>query len=155
MENYISVQVAQVIISLGLGIVLGYVYDFFRAIRILLKEKVVEIICDILFSLITLFCLFYEVITIGQGEIRFFMLLAVIAGISIYNKLVSSVTMSIFMILIARIRGLFAPIVNILKKYYVNCENHFTKLRKSIKIERLKSEYVTEEIETKKGRYTY
>ena len=97
------------------GIVIGLLFDFFRILRRTFKTKdIITYIQDILFWILTGFILLYSIFTFNNGEIRLFMFLAVIIGISIYMLFVSSHVIKINVAIINLLKKILSKIFNFL-----------------------------------------
>ena len=72
------------------GILLGFIFDIFRALRKSIKNSTVATnIEDILFVIISFIIITTVVQIISKGELRFYILLGIILGILIYFLSVS------------------------------------------------------------------
>ena len=97
------------------GIVIGLLFDFFRILRRTFKTKdIITYIQDILFWILTGFILLYSIFTFNNGEIRLFMFLAIIIGISIYMFFVSSHVIKINVAIINFLKKILSKIFNFL-----------------------------------------
>lgn len=97
------------------GIVIGLLFDFFRILRKTFKTKdIITYIQDILFWILTGFILLYSIFTFNNGEIRLFMFLAVIIGISLYMLFFSSYVIKINVEIINLVKNVVIKIFNIL-----------------------------------------
>ena len=86
------------------GIVIGLLFDFFRILRKTFKTKdIVTYIQDILFWILTGIILLYSIFTFNNGEIRLFMFLAIMIGISIYMLIFSSYIIKINVYILRKI----------------------------------------------------
>lgn len=97
------------------GIVIGLLFDFFRILRKTFKTKdIVTYIQDILFWILTGIILLYSIFTFNNGEIRLFMFLAIMIGISIYMLIFSSYIIKINVTIINLIKNIISKVLNIL-----------------------------------------
>ena len=97
------------------GIVIGLLFDFFRILRKTFKTKdIVTYIQDILFWILTGIILLYSIFTFNNGEIRLFMFLAIMIGISIYMLIFSSYIIKINVTMINLIKNIISKVLNIL-----------------------------------------
>ena len=124
------------------GIVIGLLFDFFRILRKTFKTKdIVTYIQDILFWILTGIILLYSIFTFNNGEIRLFMFLAIMIGISIYMLIFSSYIIKINVTMINLIKNIISKalptgltaVINIfslalLKKYSIIAEEYFSSL---------------------------
>ena len=88
------------------GILIGIFFDFFRILRKSFNTKdFVTYIEDILFWILTGFSILYFIFIFNNGEIRFFMFVAIGIGVILYMKIFSSIFIKINV-----------NVINILKK---------------------------------------
>ena len=72
------------------GILIGLLFDIFRILRKSFKTSDIITYCeDLLFWILTGFLLLYSIFTFSNGELRFYMFLAVFCGCLIYMLLFS------------------------------------------------------------------
>ena len=72
------------------GLLIGFIFDIFRILRISFKTKdFVTYIQDILFWLITGAIVLYSIFVFNNGEIRFYMFLGMVIGVILYILLFS------------------------------------------------------------------
>jgi len=71
------------------GIIAGLVYEIFRAIRHLFGNKVVTIICDVLFWVVALLDVLCVMMKVSSGVFRLFIIFAIILGFSLYMFFIS------------------------------------------------------------------
>ena len=72
------------------GVIIGLLFDIFRILRKSFKTSdLITIIQDILFWIITGIIILYSIFIFNNGEIRFYMFLAVILGALLYMLLLS------------------------------------------------------------------
>lgn len=104
------------------GILLGFIFDIFRALRKSIKNSTVATnIEDILFVIISFIIITTVVQIISKGELRFYILLGIILGILIYF-------LSISKYIITGETWILKSIIKILKSIY----NFFIKFSKKI-----------------------
>lgn len=73
------------LLALGMGFLLGILYDFIRIVRISISRgKIAVIICDILFCALACLCTFLFCLTVNEGEIRLYLVLGEVAGFFVY-----------------------------------------------------------------------
>ena len=75
--------------ALGLGAAVGVLYDVFRILRVRLPLPLLGGILDLLFWLVVTAALFVYTVTAGSGEVRGYLVLAVLAGAAAYFWLLS------------------------------------------------------------------
>ena len=78
------------------GVIIGFLFDIFRILRKSFKTSdIVTYIEDILFWIFTGIIILYSIFTFNNGEIRLFMIIAVIIGSGIYLLYISSYVIKI------------------------------------------------------------
>ena len=109
----VSLQLAQLAVSMLTGLGLGIAYDVLRALR---RELHRNAALDMLFCAVLLFALFVLGMDIGQGEVHIFMFCAAAAGFSAYMALLSPVILPAFTRLTGFAVKIFAPVKKFIKK---------------------------------------
>ena len=70
------------LVIFSIGFASGFLFDFRMFLHFLLnKNKIVEVILDIVFSLLACFVFFISCINVNHGEFRFFLILAFCFGL--------------------------------------------------------------------------
>ena len=85
----IAAQAAMLGGALILGAAVGVLYDAFRILRVRLPLPLLGGILDLLFWLAVTAALFVYAVAAGNGEVRIFMVLAVLGGAAAYFWLLS------------------------------------------------------------------
>lgn len=99
------------------GVLIGIIFDIFRILRKTIKTSdFVTYIEDFLFWIITSIVLFYSIFTYNNGELRFFMFLAVILGFVLYLCTISSYLIKINVKIINTIKRIFLKLFEIIYK---------------------------------------
>ena len=99
------------------GVLIGIIFDIFRILRKTIKTSdFVTCIEDFLFGIITSIILFYSIFTYNNGELRFFMFLAVILGFVLYICTISSYLIKINVKIINVIKRIFLKLFEIIYK---------------------------------------
>lgn len=99
------------------GVLIGIIFDIFRILRKTIKTSdFVTYIEDFLFWIITSIILFYSIFTYNNGELRFFMFLAVILGFVLYLCTISSYLIKINVKIINVIKRIFLNLFEIIYK---------------------------------------
>lgn len=99
------------------GVLIGIIFDIFRILRKTIKTSdFVTYIEDFLFGIITSIILFYSIFTYNNGELRFFMFLAVILGFVLYLCTISSYLIKINVKIINVIKRIFLKLFEIIYK---------------------------------------
>ena len=84
------------IIFLLNGIIIAFLFDIFRILRKSFKTSdIVTYIEDILFWILTGLIIIYSIFTFNNGEIRFFMFIAILIGSILYLLYLSSYVIKI------------------------------------------------------------
>lgn len=97
------------------GVLIGIIFDIFRISRKTIKTSdFVTYIEDFLFWIITSIILLYSIFTYNNGELRFFMFLAVILGFSLYLFTISSYLIKINVKIINLVKKVFLKIFEII-----------------------------------------
>lgn len=97
--------------SLGLGFLLGILYDIMRAIRLsLTKSKIVLIICDILYFILFALISFLFILALNKGEIRFYIIAGEVIGAFFYYVSFGLTVIKITDKAVALLRKLYALI---------------------------------------------
>lgn len=80
-----SEQLTIFISSLGLGFLLGILYDILRALRLsLTKSKTALVFFDILYFVLFAFCTFIFILALNKGEVRFYIIAGELIGALFY-----------------------------------------------------------------------
>ena len=78
-------QLAIFALSLGMGFLLGVLYDIIRALRLsVTRSKIVLVICDILYFILFGLISFLFILALNKGEIRFYIIIGEIIGAFFY-----------------------------------------------------------------------
>ncbi|MBR4286603.1 MAG: spore cortex biosynthesis protein YabQ [Clostridia bacterium] len=78
-------QLAIFIFSLGLGFLLGVLYDVIRALRLsITRSKIVLVICDIIYFIAFGLISFLFILALNKGEIRFYIIVGEAIGALFY-----------------------------------------------------------------------
>ncbi len=103
--------------SIAVGGIIGFIYDIFRIIRKTFPHNNIFVnIEDILYWLIVTFIAFYFLLNYNNGEIRFFNIIGLFLGMSLYfltfSKLILKVSITIIHI-IERILKIIIKIISV------------------------------------------
>lgn len=111
------------------GFIIGLLFDFFRILRKTIKTSdFITYIEDALFWILTGFIILYSIFKYNNGEIRFFMLMAIILGILAYMILISKFILKISLSIINFIKSIFHTIFNFIKIPFMIFMKLFKKL---------------------------
>jgi len=103
-----SSQALMFLLTVALGGVCGFIFDLFRIFRLTIRHKnIYTYLEDILYWLIVVSLVFYFLLHITDGEIRFFFIIGVFLGMVIYFC-----TISIFVIRCSKI------VINFFRKVF-------------------------------------
>lgn len=85
------------LIFLIIGFFIGILFDLFRALRRVIKtSEIITIIEDIVFMAISGIIIINSLIILNNGQIRFYILLAILFGTSFYMLTISKIFIIIF-----------------------------------------------------------
>lgn len=87
-------QWAELLFGIYGGIMAGLIYEVFRLIRHAFNNKAVTVICDVLFWVCALVDVLYVMMQTGSGAFRFFIIVAIILGFSLYMIFISDLVNS-------------------------------------------------------------
>ena len=91
-----------------IGIIIGFLFDFFRILRKTFNTAdIITYIEDIIFWILTGFIVIYAIFVFNNGEIRFYMFLAILLGCILYMILLSKLIINISV----KVLGTFMEIV--------------------------------------------
>ncbi len=80
-----SEQLSIFLSSLGVGFILGVIYDILRGIRLSVsKSKVLVVVFDLIYFLLLAFVTFIFILAANKGEIRFYIIMGEIIGLVFY-----------------------------------------------------------------------
>lgn len=84
-----------------IGLIIGIVFDFFRAIRKNFKTSdLATLFEDIVFLGFTSFLIIFSIIKINGGEVRFYLFLGIFFGILSYSLTISNLCVIIFSVIV-------------------------------------------------------
>ena len=126
----VSLQLAQLAVSVLTGFALGVLYDVLRAMRRVFK---INAALDALYCAVLLFALFTLGMDIGQGGVHVFMFCAAAAGCAAYMALLSRALLPLFEKVTAFAVKAASPICKLINK--------FAKLRQKMLFKSLKLVY--------------
>ena len=128
------------------GILIGFLFDFFRILRKSFSGKDwITYLEDILFWILTGAILLYSIFTFNNGEIRLFMLIGALLGSILYLLTVSRYVIKISVKIIGIIKLVICKIFNILyfpfkyfykllRKLFFKPYNFYEELMKGVNI---------------------
>ena len=120
------------------GIVIGLLFDFFRALRKSIKTvDFVTYIEDILFWTLTGILILYNIWYFNNGEIRIYMFLGIIMGVLIYSLILSSIFTKVITFILKKIFTIlelpFKRIISVFNKIFAIIKNIYIKIVKKYK----------------------
>lgn len=96
------------------GVFIGLLFDFFRILRKSFKTKdLVTYIEDVIFWILTGISIIYSMCVYCNGEIRFFMVLGIIIGITLYILTISNYVIKIFVSIILFSKKILEKLIKI------------------------------------------
>lgn len=102
-------------ITMGLGVVIGITFDFYRAARGLWRPKMIAtVIGDMLIWLFLTVITFAVLLVSNWGEVRFYVFIGIFAGALVYYRLFSSTVVNwwrVLLKLVARVTKLVVAIL--------------------------------------------
>lgn len=111
------------------GLLIGFLFDIFRILRISFKTKdFVTYIEDILFWIITGAIVLYSIFIFNNGEIRFFIFLGIIIGVILYITWFSTYIVKGSVEIINFIKKIFGFIFKILKTPFIGIMKFIKKI---------------------------
>lgn len=91
-----------------IGLIIGIIFDFFRAVRKNFRSSdFTTLIEDIAFLAFTSFLVIFSVIRINGGEVRFYLFLGIFFGILIYSLTISNLCVIIFSVIVRLCKKIF------------------------------------------------
>ncbi|MDE6107224.1 MAG: spore cortex biosynthesis protein YabQ, partial [Oscillospiraceae bacterium] len=129
--------------ALVLGLILGVVYDLFRLLRLRIPVRVVGGFLDLLYWPLTVCVLFLYTVTVGDGEVRAYLMLGIALGSLCYFRLFSGFArflgdkLADLLAYLGRLSMIpVRAVKNFLKKFGKNAKNLFHYRRKWYKIKK-------------------
>lgn len=100
------------------GIIIGIIFDLFRALRKCFKTNdIITYIEDIIFWIITGLIIIFSMYKYCNGQLRFFMIMGIIIGTTIYMITISRYLIKISVTIINIIKKIMSYPVKIAKKF--------------------------------------
>ena len=134
----LSVQIENLMPALGLGFLLGFVYDCVRFLRIMFPTgKIFLFISDMLFVVFCTFSSFLLFLGVNNGIIRMYLVVAGITGAAVYFCTAGIIIMSVFRKIAIVIKKafniIFKPFIFLKKKILKMVEKLYTKIYEILK----------------------
>lgn len=146
-----SEQLAIFVSSLGLGFLLGILYDIFRAVRLsITKSKIAILIFDIIYFILFGLLTFIFILALNKGEIRFYIIVGELIGavfyyisfgiavIKITDRIISllrrfySFVFKVISAPFRLIKKLFSRLFNKISKLFMKSGKNSEKIRKKL-----------------------
>ncbi|MBP3595859.1 MAG: spore cortex biosynthesis protein YabQ [Clostridia bacterium] len=116
-----------------LGILTGFIFDFFRALRKTIKtNNIFTYIEDIIFFLIIGAMFLRSIIIFSAGELRFYIFIAIFLGIIIYILTIGNLCVIIFKVILDVLKKIILNFIRILKIPTKILKKVFKKLQRKI-----------------------
>lgn len=81
----LAVQTVNFLFSLGFGFLSGFLYDVLRIIRLCISSKKIAIVIfDLIYCILFCFLFFIFLLSVNEGQFRFYLLLGTGCGFSVY-----------------------------------------------------------------------
>ncbi len=110
----LATQTRNFLLSLGLGFLLGMLYDVFRIIRLIIsKGKATVVIFDVLYCTVLAFVTFVFFITVNEGEFRFYLLFGEFIGFSVYYFSLGIMIMNAGELFVDKIKCIFKSVFRV------------------------------------------
>lgn len=99
MYNFSQEQIFMLFFVIGL--IIGIIFDFFRAIRKNFKSSdLLTLLEDIAFLSLVSVLIIFSIIRINGGEVRFYLFLGIFFGILLYSLTISNLCVIIFNVIV-------------------------------------------------------
>lgn len=114
-----------------LGILVGFIFDFFRALRKTFKtNNVIIYFEDVLFFVIIGAMFFKTMLIFAYGQIRFYIFIALIFGIVIYVLTIGNLCAIIFKVILDFLKKFILCFIRILKIPQKNINKNLPKIKR-------------------------
>lgn len=156
MNASLNEQTILFLYSIFFGYFVGITYDYFRAFRIIFRTKWFgNIINDLFFWIINIVAFIIYLLNFANGEVRFYIILAIILGITLYFLTISQILLAFFKDIAKVIKIMVFDIFKLIKKIKKSFKNIFYFARKYSKIKvKNKKEKSNEKKKRKKRKNT-
>lgn len=117
-----------------LGILTGFIFDFFRALRKAFKtNNIITYIEDILFLVIIGAMFLKSIIVFSSGELRFYIFFAIIFGIIIYVLTIGNLCAIIFKVILDILKKIILCFIRIFNIPIKLLKKNFLKINSKIR----------------------
>lgn len=97
------------------GLIIGLLFDLFRISRRVFKtNNIITYIEDVIFWILSGFIILYSSFTFNNGELRFYMFIAILIGIIMYMLFVSSHIINICVTFLTILKNFFNKFIRII-----------------------------------------
>ena len=111
------------------GICIGLIYDIFRVLRKNFHTSdLITQIEDVIFLVFSGFLVLYSILKFNNGEVRFYLFMAIFLGILLYFLTISKPYVIILNIIVKFCKKILSFFVNFVKIPYTFIKNHIKKL---------------------------
>ena len=105
MEFSLAAQTKVFLCTVIFGVCLGAVYDFFKALRLMMKAKRPgTAVCDLIFCLVAFVLFLLFMLSIGGGELRGYILFGMALGAALYFSAFSELFIKFFTLFLKGLR---------------------------------------------------
>ena len=120
-------------LSLGLGFLLGVLYDVIRAIRLSVTlSKIVLVICDVLYFIFFGLISFLFILALNKGEIRFYIIVGEIIGAVFYYVSLGIAVIKVTDKLVSFLRRFYTLVFKVISAPFIALAKVFTAIFKKI-----------------------
>ncbi len=114
MEIHVTSQGLVFLVMMLCGIAGGLLFDFFRAVRKLIRMNVLWVgLCDLLFWLLCTIAVFYAARLTNQGELRWYEFIGILLGLALYFLLFGSLVVQGLTVLLRTVAKILLFIIKL------------------------------------------
>lgn len=118
MEISLNYQIIVFVISIVLGVTLGFIFDFFKVVGLILgRGELKTFIIDVLYFIFCAFISFLYMMVVSSGEIRIFYIIGEVAGWFLYHFTLGKYIFSIWTKLVFFLKKKCFIVVNLINKF--------------------------------------
>ncbi|MBO5935238.1 MAG: spore cortex biosynthesis protein YabQ [Clostridia bacterium] len=134
----LSVQIENLMPALGLGFLLGFVYDCVHFMRILFPAgKIFLFVSDMLFVVFCTFSSFLLFLGVNNGNIRMYLVVAEITGAAVYfctaGIIIITVYRKIAYVIKQTCNVIFGPFKFLIRKIFITAKKTYRKIYEILK----------------------
>ncbi len=115
----LTVQFYTMLAMVGMGLWLGAAVDTYRRFMHAYARPILLFFCDILFWIVQGLFVFYVLLSVNEGTIRFYVFLALLCGFAMYRALFQNLYLQLLNICIRLSIRIFTVCVNIFQRLIV------------------------------------